>query len=124
MLESRKNKKGTASREADYEWPSKKGQGQRVRASGNITKAKKLSPLRTNRLQPGQPVVAAGAAQENRQLVTDEFAAEAGEAGRSAGKTCPLLLIDLSGESADEAAVWKHVAKDLGVTIASGIGAP
>ena len=49
--------------------------------------------------QPREPVAASGAAQENRQLVADQLAAEAGQDGRSSGEMCPLLLAALGGES-------------------------
>jgi hypothetical protein len=38
-------------------------------------------------LQPGEPVAAAGLADEDRQLVADKLAATAGEDGRKAGET-------------------------------------
>ena len=40
-----------------------------------------------DRLQLGKPVAAAGATEEDQQLVADEFAAAAGENGRTAGET-------------------------------------
>ena len=45
-----------------------------------------------DRLQLGKPVAAAGATEEDQQLVADEFAAAAGENGRTAGETCAILL--------------------------------
>jgi hypothetical protein len=48
-------------------------------------------------------VAAAGAAQEDRQLVLDQLAAEAGEDGRAAGETCPLLLATAGREPSDAA---------------------
>jgi hypothetical protein len=42
-------------------------------------------------LQLGQFVAALGLAQANRELVANELATAAGEDGRTAGETCPLL---------------------------------
>jgi len=56
-------------------------------------------------LQPGQLVATAGPATTNRELVADEFAATAGENGRTAGETCALLLASLSGRTSEPAAV-------------------
>ena len=75
-----------------------------------------------DRLQPGEPVAAARAAQEDRQLVLDQLAAEAGKDGRSAGETCPLLLAAPGGEPSDATAVWSHAGQDRGATLASRVG--
>ena len=72
----------------------------------------------------GSCEASAGAAQKNRQLVTDEFAAATGQNRRTFDQARQVLLAAAGGESSDAAAVWKHAAKDRGVTIASGIGAP
>src|SRR5664279_5690612 len=74
-----------------------------------------------DRLQPGEPVAAAGAAKQDRQLVADELAATAGEDGRTIGETRPLLLPATGGEPPDAAAVRKHAAADRGVGRASGV---
>ena len=62
--------------------------------------------------QPRQPAAAAGAAQEGRQLVIDQLGAEAGEDGRSAGETCPLLLATAGREPSDAAALRSHAGQD------------
>ena len=59
-------------------------------------------------------MAAAGAAEEDRQLVADEFAAAAREDGRAVGEACPLLLVAAGRESSDAAPVWKHGAADGG----------
>src|ERR1019366_7964183 len=61
-------------------------------------------------LQLGQFMAAAGVAQANRELVVDESAATAGEDGRTAGKTCPLLLATVGGEPSDETVVWQLIS--------------
>ena len=65
-----------------------------------------------HRLQLGKPVAAAGATEEDRQLVADELAAAAREDGRAVGEACPLLLVDAGREPSDAAPVWKHGAAD------------
>ncbi len=64
------------------------------------------------RVLPGEPVAVAGAADEDRELVVDEFAATAGEDGRAVGKACPLLPVDAGGEPSEPPSVWKHGAAD------------
>ena len=56
-------------------------------------------------LQPGQPVAAAGSAEEDRELVADEFATTPGEDRRATGETYTLLLAS-SGRRTSDAAVW------------------
>ena len=63
-------------------------------------------------LQLGQPLAAAGAAEEDRQLVADQFAAAAGEDGRPVGQARAVLLADAGGERTDAAVVWGDGAKD------------
>jgi hypothetical protein len=53
-----------------------------------------------------------------RPVTTNEPAAPAGENRRTAGETCPVLLVAFGGGSSDAAALWSHAA------IASGIGEP
>jgi hypothetical protein len=61
-------------------------------------------------LQPGQSLAAAGAAEEDRPLVADEFAAAAGEDGRAAGQTRPLLLAATGGRPSDATTLRQHGA--------------
>jgi hypothetical protein len=63
-------------------------------------------------LQLGQPLAAAGAAEEDRQLVAYEFAAAAGENRRPVGEARAVLLADAGGERTDPAVVWGDGAKD------------
>ena len=65
-----------------------------------------------DRLQPGKPVAAAGAAEEDRELVADQLAATAGEDRRQAGQACPLLLADAGRRPSHTAAVWEHGTAD------------
>jgi hypothetical protein len=62
----------------------------------------------------GRRVAAARAAQEDRQLVLDQLAAEAGKDRRSAGETCPLLLAAFGREPSNPATLWSNGAKDGG----------
>ena len=75
-----------------------------------------------DRIQPGQPVAAAGAAEGNRNMVFDQLAAAAGEDRRTVGKACLVLLAIVGGEPPDAAPVWKHTAADRGFATASRIG--
>jgi hypothetical protein len=68
------------------------------------------------------PVASSGAAEANRGLVVDEFAATAGEDRRAAGKTCQLLLAAAGRERFEAAALRKHRAQDGGATRTMGIG--
>ena len=77
-----------------------------------------------DRLQLGKPLAAAGAAEEDRQLVADELAAAAREDGRAVGEACPLLLVDAGREPSGAAALWSHAVQDRGATLDSGIGEP
>ena len=54
-------------------------------------------------LQPVEPVATTGAAEEDRELVPDEFAAKAGENGRAAGETRTVLLAAAGGKPSDAA---------------------
>jgi hypothetical protein len=74
-----------------------------------------------DRLQFGQSVAAAGATEEDREVVADEFAATAGENGRAIGEACPLLLVAAGGESSDAATIWRHGAADRCAAGAGGI---
>ncbi len=74
------------------------------------------------RLQPRQPVAAAGAAGTGRQLVAEQPAAAAYENRRAVDKARPLLLAAAGGESSDAAAVWSHGAHDCHAAGAGGIG--
>jgi hypothetical protein len=56
-----------------------------------------------------------------RELVADELAATAGEDGRRAGETCPLLLAAVGREPSDEAALWEYGAAARGAVASGGI---
>jgi len=57
-------------------------------------------------------LAAAGFAAEDRELVSDESPAAAGEDGRQAGETCTVLLVVVGGESSDEAVIYGDGAAD------------
>ena len=75
-----------------------------------------------DRVQPGEPVAAAGAAEEDRSLVADQLAAAAGEDGRPVGEACALLLAAVSGRSSDAAGVRGDFAAHLGAARGDWIG--
>ena len=60
-------------------------------------------------------------AQANRELVADQLAAAAGEDGRTAGETCPLLLAVVGGEPSDETVVWRYAPADRSAVASGGI---
>ena len=74
-----------------------------------------------DRLQSWEPVAAAGTADENRKLVSNQFAAAIGENRRSIGQARTILLATASGESSDKEAVWQHGAANLGAAAACGM---
>jgi hypothetical protein len=74
-----------------------------------------------DRIQLGQPVAAAGAAEGNRNMVIDQFAAAVGENRRAADQACPLLLAIVGREPSHAAPVQKHAAADGGSAGASGV---
>ena len=65
-----------------------------------------------DRLQLGKPLAAAGAAEEDRELVADQFAAAAGEDGRQTGPARPVLLADAGREPSHTAVVREHDPAD------------
>jgi hypothetical protein len=73
------------------------------------------------RLQPGQPVAAAGAAEGNRNVVVDQLAATVGEDRWTAGEACPLPPAFAGGKPSDEAAVWEYGATHRDAAAASGV---
>ncbi len=77
-----------------------------------------------DRLQPGQSLTAAGAAEENRPRLAQQIAAAPGENRRTFNQACPILLAAAGREPSDAEVLWKHAAENRGATIASGIGEP
>ena len=76
-----------------------------------------------DRIQPGQPVVAAGAAEGNRVVVVNQPSTTVGEDRRQSGLACAVLLADAGREPSLATPVWKHAAEDGGYAAASRIGA-
>ena len=76
-----------------------------------------------DRLQLGQPLAAAGAAEGNRYVVVNQFAAAVGEDGWAADQACSLLLAIVGGEPSDAAPVRKHAVADGGIAAAGRVGA-
>ena len=72
-------------------------------------------------LQSGQFVATAGVAPANRELVTNEFAATAGEDRWTAGETCALLLAFPGGRTSEPAAVRSDARSDRAVAGTDGI---
>jgi hypothetical protein len=63
-----------------------------------------------------EPPATIGGAEEDWELVADEFAAAAGEDRRTAGGTSVLPLAALGREPSDATAVWSYAAKGRGAT--------
>ena len=76
----------------------------------------------SDRLQPGEPVAAARAAERDRWLVLDQLAAAVGEDRWTVGEARTILLAAAGRESSDAPFVWKHGAADCGAARANRIG--
>ncbi len=64
------------------------------------------------RAQPGEPVAAAGAAAQDRQLVANESAAAVSKDGRTIGETRPVLLLASGREPSYEKVTWGDAPTD------------
>jgi hypothetical protein len=114
------NKRGTAGRAVDQGGQAGGKDGTAELPPGSIERGALVAER--DRLQLGQPVAAAGAAEGNRNVLVDQLAAAAGEGRRTVGKARPLLLAIVGGEPPDAAPVWKHAAADRGFAAASRVG--
>ena len=74
-----------------------------------------------DRLQPGKPVAAAGADEDDRELVAYQLAATAGKDRGQAGQARAVLLADAGRESSDQAAAWGDGRKDCRLAGADGV---
>ena len=72
-------------------------------------------------VQLGEFVAAAGFAERDSELVSDKFAATAGEDRRAAGQTCALLLATLGGRTSEPAAVRGDAGSDHAAAGTDGI---
>lgn len=75
-------------------------------------------------LQPGQPVAAALAAEENRRLVADKRAAAVGQNGRATDQALQVLLAVVGRGTSAPASVCGHAAADCGAADAIGLALP
>ena len=75
-----------------------------------------------DRLQPGEPVAADRATQEDRRLVVDQLAAEADEDRWPIDQARSLLLAALGGEPSHATLVWSHAGQDRSAAPARGVG--
>ncbi len=66
----------------------------------------------------------ARAAEENRRLVADEFAAAVGEDGRTPDQARQVLLVNAGRGTSASAAVWPDAAADMGAADAIGLALP
>ena len=109
------NKRGTAEH-----WIKEGKQAVKMtRLSCHRFRSNEVAPMaEPDRLQLGKPVAAAGATEEDQQLAADEFAAAAGENGRTAGETCAILLAFAGRRALEPEAVQQHAANDLGTAAA------
>src|ERR1035437_7290460 len=76
-----------------------------------------------DRLQLRKPVAAAGAAEEDRELVADQLTATVGEDRRQADQARPVLLASVGRGPSDAAGVRGDSAADLGVAVTGGVRA-
>src|ERR1019366_198456 len=76
-----------------------------------------------DRLQLGKPLAAAGVAEEDRELVADQFAATVGEDRRQADQARPVLLASVGRGPSDEPGVRGDSAADLGAAFTGGVRA-
>ena len=76
--------------------------------------------LKPDRLQPGKPVAAIGAADEDRELVAYEPAETAGEDGWPVDQARPVLLAAPGGESSDAVAIREHGAPIAALPVPTG----
>ena len=104
-------------------------QGRQASGEDDAAKLSSLSVERSavlgerDRLQFGEPLAAAGATEEDREVVADEFAAAVGEDGWTVGEARAVPLAAVGQEPFDAALVWKHAAADGGFAAASWVGA-
>jgi len=54
-------------------------------------------------------------------VTTNGLATATGEGRRTAGETCPLLLVALGGESCDETVVWRDAPEDSRAVRSGGL---
>jgi hypothetical protein len=73
------------------------------------------------RLQPGEPLAAAGVAEPDRQLVVDEPAAAIGQDGWPIGQARAVLLAALGREPSDQAAFWGDGGTDRRLAGGDGV---
>jgi hypothetical protein len=69
----------------------------------------------------GNPLAPVSAAQEDWELVVEEFAAALGENRRTAGRACALLLAVAVRRASHAAAFRQHVAKGRGAAAAERV---
>ncbi len=77
-----------------------------------------------HRLQPGEPLAPARAAETDRHVVVDEPAAAVDEDGRPACETCAVLLAIAGGRASDADSVRSDPAAADGAVGASGVTMP
>ena len=69
----------------------------------------------------GKPLATVSVAEEDWELVADEFAAALGEDGRTAGETCAVLLAAVGRRASHAAAFWQHAENARGATAAERV---
>ena len=72
-------------------------------------------------LQLGESLATLSGAEEDWELVANEFAAALGEDRRPAGETCAPLLAAAGGRASHAAAFWQHASKDRGAAAAGRV---
>jgi hypothetical protein len=106
------NKRGTAE-----QWIKEGKQAVKMtRLSCHRFRSNEVRLWQPDRVQPGEPVAAAGAAEEDRELVAYQLAAAAGEDRVQAGQARTVLLADAGREPPHAAALRCDGASHCGAT--------
>ena len=74
-----------------------------------------------DRVQLGESLATVSVAEEDWELVADEFAAAFGQDRRTTGETCALLLAAAGRRASHAAAFWQHAEKDRGAAAAERV---
>ena len=75
-----------------------------------------------DRLHLGRSLATIGVAEEDRELVIEEFAVKFGQDRRTAGETCALLLATVGRRAPHSAAFWQYAQQDRGAAVAERVG--
>jgi len=74
-----------------------------------------------DRLQLGESLATISIAEDDWELVADEFTVALGQDRRTTAETCTLLLAAIGRRASHAAAFWQHAAKDRGAAAAERV---